>query len=242
MYISIKLPPAFGSFNQLRKENYPFNNLFTSYLAAVSQLGLNLGMDVEELVGYIEDRIFDGQRLPDVPEGAEPVNIRYKINIPENAEESHPGIVVQRYIEGSSLTNRMAVMYIARMTLRLSAAYGTSLFRLTRLITDLQNENVGVRGTVKREQKKPEQKQISSFVQEEPAPMPKMRIRPSATPVEQSPVLQQAPASSSAERARAAVNALAGLAAQVEPDDGSTDASEAAPDVVKTNPALSDFL
>ena len=127
MYISIKLPPAFGSFNRLRQENYPFNSLFTAYLAEVSRLGLSLGLDIEELVGYIEDRLFEGERLPDIPEGDEPVNMRYKTDDED----------VVAYIGGSKLTNRMAVLYITRMTLRLSAAHGNSLFRLTKLISDL---------------------------------------------------------------------------------------------------------
>lgn len=234
MYISIKLPPAFGSFNRIRKENYPFNNLFTSYLAAVAELGLSLGMDVEELVGYIEDRVFDGQRLPDVPdmpEGAEPVNIRYKVNVPEDADETHPGNIVRQYIEGSSLTNRMAVMYIARMTLRMSAAYGTSLFRLTRLITDLNDGSM--------QKRKPEIAKLEPVVAKpeaaasEPA-VPKVRIKAAETRSEPAPAVQTPqPASDAAQKAREAVSALAGLAAEVE-DTEST--------VVETNPALSDFL
>lgn len=246
MYISIKLPAAFGSFNQLRKENYPFNNLFTSYLAAVARLGLGMKMDVEELVGYIEDRIFDGQRVPDVPEGTEPVNIRYKVNIPEDADETHPGNVVKQYIEGSILTNRMAVMYIARMTLRLSAAYGTSLMRLTRLITDLGMEKPAKkRGPKpKPEARKPEpvmeEPVIAEPAMEEPAedpepPMPKIsrkapEPKPEPMPVPEEPIKL----STTAEEARAAVNALAGLVGDIEPEEDTP--------IVETNPALRDFL
>lgn len=132
MYINIKLPPDFGAFNRFRMENYPFNGLFTSYLAALSRMGTALSMDVDELVGYIEDRVFEGERLPDVPEGEEnaPVNIRYKTDDPD----------VTAYIGSSRLTNRMAIMYIVRMTMRLSVAYGTSLLRLTRLIKGMSGE------------------------------------------------------------------------------------------------------
>lgn len=237
MYISIKLPPAFGSFNQLRRENYPFNNLFTSYLAAVSQLGLNLKMDVEELVGYIEDRVFEGQRLPDVPKGTEPVNIRYKINVPEDADENHPGNVVQRYIEGSVLTNRMAVMYIARMTLRMSVAYGTSLFRLTRLITDLSNEKVVSK--TKSEPKKQESVQTRPKKEAKTSmPMPKVSTK-AESKQEIIPETSVTPSpSAEAEKARAAVSALAGLAAQVtEPEETNEES-----DIVETNPALKAFL
>lgn len=256
MYISIKLPPEFGSFNQLRKENYPFNNLFTTYLAAVSKLGLDRKMDVAELVGYIEDRVFDGQRLPDVPKGTEPVNIRYKINIPEDADDNHPGNIVQRYIEGSVLTNRMAVMYIARMTLRMSAAYGTSLFRLTKLITDLndgkmekkvktetkkqsvQEKQEPIRQETKLVKQEPEVADKEDILEETPMPMPKVSAKAS----ESKPVQETAPKSSAsieAERARAAVGALADLAAQVaEPESESVEE----PAIVETNPALQSFL
>lgn len=235
MYISIKLPPAFGSFNRLRKENYPFNNLFTTYLAAVSRLGLELHMDVDELVGYIEDRIFEGQRVPDVPEGTEPVNIRYKTEDPD----------VIKYIGGSSLTNRMAVMYIARMTMRLSAAYGTSLFRLTKLIADLDPSAEIVRTPKKPKEQpapKPAPKPVSKPKEEpkkeqEPLPMPRIS---SKAPVQQEVLPEQQPVSSSvlksAEEAKKALSELAELTAQAEEtDDG------AGSDVVETNPYLSQF-
>lgn len=236
MYISIKLPPEFGSFNRIRKENYPFNNLFTAYLAAISRLGLSHHMDVEELVGYIEDRVFDGQRLPDVPTGNEPVNLRYKTEDPD----------VVKYIGGSSLTNRMAVMYIARMTLRLSAAYGTSLFRLMRLINDLQDE--GQKTVKDRHEEQP--------ITEQPVPKPKTRyeekrddvpvkmpgIRISGKAAEQQPVQIQEPQTSSvsesAEAAKAALSELASLTAQA---DMSKDEGGNESDVVQTNPFLEQF-
>lgn len=238
MYISIKLPPAFGSFNRLRKENYPFNSLFTSYLAAVSRLGLALQMDVEELVGYIEDRVFDGQRLPDVPdgEGDGPVNFRYKTEDPD----------VTEYIGGCSGTNRMAVMYIARMTLRLSAAYGTSLFRLTRLITDLSPQAEAARKPkeqARKEPVKPKERPAPRPVRQEQeedmpaAPMPRVTNKAPATQ-EPAPVMPgQVPSSvqASADAAKAALNELAELTAQAdtEQQDGQ---------VVQTNPFLNSFL
>lgn len=249
MYISIKLPPAFGSFNRLRKENYPFNNLFTAYLAAVSRLGLAMEMDVEELVGYIEDSIFEGQRLPDVPEGNEPVNLRYKTDDPD----------VVKYIGGSIHTNRMAVMYIARMTLRLSVAYGTSLFRLTRLINDLgssagtQKVSRKSKEPVRREgikteekpvpvpkpererlpEKKPEQEQEM----EEMVPGPRVSNRSAVPPV---PVPEAKPSTTSAsvEAARAAISELAELtAATAEQDDSDNEKP-----IVETNPYLDQFF
>ncbi len=231
MYISIKLPPAFGSFNRLRKENYPFNNLFTSYLAAVSRLGLSLGIDVGELVGYIEDRVFDGQRVPDVPEGNEPVNIRYKTDDPD----------VIKYIGGTALTNRMAVMYIARMTLRLSAAYGTSLFRLTKLINDIGCPSAQAKPPKKtKETDKAEQVQETETVskperpkktepEETSAPMPHIKrrlITQTEEPAENPS--QTASVSASVEAAKAALNELDDLAAQAE--------------TVTTNPYLNQFM
>lgn len=148
MYISIKLPAAFGSFNRLRKENYPFNSSFTEFLDAICTLGIAKGMEVGELVGWIEDRVFDGQRLPDVPEDESGgiVNIRYKID-----NDKYPNIV--KYISGGKdTTNRMAIMYVARMVLRMSVTYGTSLFRLKRVITDLMNEKPAKRAKTKEEE------------------------------------------------------------------------------------------
>lgn len=243
MYISIKLPPAFGSFNRLRQENYPFNNLFTAYLAEVSRLGLSLGMDVEELVGYIEDRIFEGQRLPDIPEGNEPVNMRYSTDDPD----------VVAYIGGSELTNRMAVLYITRMTLRLSATYGNSLFRLTRLITDLGNEagttqaktpkeKPAVKETVRPKPVPPVKKEPVPIKQpakeEKPAeevPMPRVSSKAVVRePEAQEPAMEEQKPSvlESAEAAKAALNELAELTAAAQSEEG---------EVIETNPLLGTF-
>lgn len=243
MYISIKLPASFGAFNQLRKENYPFNALFTNYLAAVCRLGLKLQTDVDGLVGFIEDRVFDGERLPDVPDGNEPVNIRYKTEDPD----------VLKYIGASALTNRNAVMYIARMTLRLSAAYGTSLLRLTKVINDLDpSEQVKkpAREQAPKETPKPKPKpkteagpkaetqakpkEESQMVETQmvETPMPRVSSRAAQDPAP-APESEAPQKNASAEAARAALGELAELVEEAQPDD--------AP-VVETNPYLNNFL
>lgn len=243
MYISIKLPPAFGSFNRLRQENYPFNSLFTAYLAEVSRLGLSLGLDIEELVGYIEDRLFEGERLPDIPEGDEPVNMRYKTDDED----------VVAYIGGSKLTNRMAVLYITRMTLRLSAAHGNSLFRLTKLISDLNTADAAPARMPKekpaakpketapvkknpvpiKKEEKHEEKQ-----EETPVPMPRVSSKAAVS----EPVTAKQPAGEqkssvleSAEAAKAALSELTELTAAAQPAD------TAEGEVIETNPLLGAF-
>lgn len=243
MYISIKLPPAFGSFNRLRQENYPFNSLFTAYLAEVSRLGLSLGMDIEELVGYIEDRVFEGTRLPDIPEGDEPVNMRYKTDDKD----------VVAYIGGSSLTNRMAVLYITRMTLRLSAAYGNSLFRLTKLISDLNTadaaptrmpkEKPAAKEPVRAKEAVPVKKSpVPAPVkkEEEPEEIPMPRVSSKAAVSE--PMAAEQPAGEqkssvleSAEAAKAALSELSELTAAAQPAD------TAEGEVIETNPLLGAF-
>lgn len=239
MYISIKLPPAFGSFNRLRQENYPFNSLFTAYLAEVSRLGLSLGLDIEELVGYIEDRLFEGERLPDIPEGDEPVNMRYKTDDED----------VVAYIGGSKLTNRMAVLYITRMTLRLSAAHGNSLFRLTKLISDLNTADAAParmpkeKPAAKPKETAPMKKNPVPVKQEEkqeetPAPMPRVSSKAAVS----EPVTTKQPAGEqkssvleSAEAAKAALSELTELTAAAQPAD------TAEGEVIETNPLLGAF-
>lgn len=234
MYISIKLPPEFGSFNRLRKENYPFNKLFTGFLKEVSKLGLSRHIDVEELVGYIEDRIFDGQRVPDIPYGDEPVNVRYKTDDPDVVE----------YIGGSDLNNRMAVLYITRMMLRMSAAYGTSLFRLTRVIRDLDipakpKRAVEPKAAAEQPLPKPRKTYVKPAAAEpdeeedemgeEPAKMPGVRLSgraaEAAEPESKAPTSSSA--SESAQKAKAALSELESLTEKA--------------DVVETNPFLSQF-
>lgn len=239
MYISIKLPPAFGSFNRLRQENYPFNSLFTAYLAEVSRLGLSLGLDIEELVGYIEDRLFEGERLPDIPEGDEPVNMRYKTDDED----------VVAYIGGSKLTNRMVVLYITRMTLRLSAAHGNSLFRLTKLISDLNTADAASARVPKEKpaakpketapvKKNPVPVKKEEKQEETPVPMPRVSSKAAVS----EPVTAKQPAGEqkssvleSAEAAKAALSELTELTAAAQPAD------TAEGEVIETNPLLGAF-
>lgn len=239
MYISIKLPPAFGSFNRLRQENYPFNSLFTAYLAEVSRLGLSLGLDIEELVGYIEDRLFEGERLPDIPEGDEPVNMRYKMDDKD----------VVAYIGGSKLTNRMAVLYITRMTLRLSAAHGNSLFRLTKLISDLNTADAAParmpkeKPAAKPKETAPVKKNPAPVKHEErqeetPVPMPRVSSKAAVSePVtaKQQAGEQKSSVLESAEAAKAALSELTELTAAAQPAD------TAEGEVIETNPLLGAF-
>lgn len=225
MYISIKLPPEFGSFNKLQAENYPFNALFTEYLAAISRLGMEKGMDVGELVGWIEDTVFEGRRLPDVPEGGEAVNIRYRTDDKD----------VAAYIGGSGSTNRMAVMWIARMTLRLSEEYGTSLFRLTRVIKDLSG--APEKAPARKEPKKRAERAVQDAPEEKRPVLPRVSSKgqkqeePEAQPERQ----EENKTASAMDSARAAMEALGEL-------DRLTGQAEEEGSVVATNPALAQFL
>lgn len=267
MYISIKLPPVFGSFNRLRVENYPFNNLFTEYLDAVCKLGLSKGLPVGELVGWIEDRVFDGQRLPDVPDEDDgtAVNIRYRIN-----DEKYPDIV--KYItENGETTNRMSIMYIARMTLRLSVCYGMSLFRLKRVITDLMNEKPAKKQRrIKEEEPIPAPRpKRTAAMEEEPVPVdpvpatrisgraaqedtakiPETETVPSAprisnrTVQEEEPVKEQEPPKNAPNGSGIAESASAAMAA-INELSGLAAAAENIKEgeIVETNPLLGDFL
>lgn len=245
MYISIKLPPEFGSFNRIRKDNYPFNVLFTGYLAAISRLGLAMQADVDELVGWIEDRVCGDGRLPDIPPGNEPVDVRYKTDDKDVVE----------YISQSRLKNKTAILYIVRMTLRLSAQYGTSLLRLTRLINDLGGAQEKPKKPRKEQPARPKEapKAVEKDEDDEPAPMsmPRVRIRQAEQPV-QPEVKQPEPAQdSAADEARNALSELQGLLGgngepvkkpvtepEEEPDD---DGDEGQGQAVVTNPFLSDF-
>ena len=225
MYISIKLPPEFGSFNKLQAENYPFNALFTEYLAAISRLGMEKGMDVGELVGWIEDTVFEGRRLPDVPEGGEAVNIRYRTDDKD----------VAAYIGGGGSTNRMAVMWIARMTLRLSEEYGTSLFRLTRVIKDLSGATE--KAPARKEPKKRAERAVQDVSEEKGPVLPRVSSKgqkqeePGPQPERQ----EENKSASAMDSARAAMEALGEL-------DRLTGQAEEEGSVVATNPALAQFL
>lgn len=127
MYISANLPPMYGQFNKIRRDNYPFRGTFERYLETIANLGLSLGMDADLLVGVIEDALLGDMRLPDIPEGNETVKFRITT---ENK-------TIMEYFENSELTNKMIVMLVIRMTLRLSERFGTSISRLTKLVSEI---------------------------------------------------------------------------------------------------------
>lgn len=127
MYIAANLPAFYGQFNQIQKDNYPFRKAFGKYLEAFARLGLALGLDADMLTGAIEDKLFEGRRLPDMEEGTEPVKFRFPL---ENG-------AVDEYFKSSELTNKAIILHVIRLTVRLSAEFGTSLPRLTRMLEKL---------------------------------------------------------------------------------------------------------
>ena len=127
MYISANLPPLYGRFNQLKEENYPFKHSFVSYLEAISRLGFSKDLEIDKVVGLIENSLLKGKRLPDIPRGDEAVKFRFTTENP----------TIIKYFEKNELSNKTAILLIVRMTLRLSEVFGTSLFRLTELIEEL---------------------------------------------------------------------------------------------------------
>lgn len=142
MYIAANLPPFYGQFKKIQRDNYPFSVTFVSYLEAIARLGLELKMDVDLLVGVIEDSLLKEDRLPDIPEGNEPVKFRF----------STDSKIIQEYFDGSSLTNKKIILLIIRTTLRLSERFGTSLARLTRMVAGLGTEETVIE-PIKREPK-----------------------------------------------------------------------------------------
>lgn len=151
MYIIAKLPALYGRFHQLQEENYPFRRAFETYLETISRLGLTLSEGPERLIGMIENSLFEGDRLPDIPEGDQPIQFRFSIDNP----------VIEEYFGQSDLTNKMIVTLIIRMTLRLSEKYGNSLSRLTLLIEELMPEEEQAEERPKIRIAKPRQTEVS---------------------------------------------------------------------------------
>ena len=120
MYISANLPERYGVFNTIRKDNFPFNQTFSQYVELIAQIGIYHKMNIVEVIGYIEDGIMGDERLPDIPEGNETVQFRFKTD----------SDVIEQFYKAQELTNRQVTMLIIMMTLRLSNRYGTSLHRI----------------------------------------------------------------------------------------------------------------
>ena len=120
MYISASLPERYGVFNDIRKDNFPFNQTFSKYVELIAQIGIDHKMSIVEVIGYIEDGLMGDERLPDIPEGDEPVQFRFKTD----------SDIIEQFYKAQEMTNRQVTMLIIMMTLRLSNRYGTSLHRI----------------------------------------------------------------------------------------------------------------
>lgn len=168
MYIYASLPRSYGAFNQIRKDNYPFNRLFPKYLKTLVKLGRNNEMDIFSLLGYVENELFEEDKLPDLPASKETLNFRFAI------EDEF----IEEYYREQDLTNKMITQMIIRSTIRLSEVYGTSLSRLGALITSIDDEedrnqslpNIKERVRIKETQKPTTTKNTNHAPVEEPIP------------------------------------------------------------------------
>ena len=215
MYIVAKLPARYGRFHQLQEENYPFRRAFERYLEAISALGLALDADPETTIGIIENALFSGERLPDIPDGDAPVNFRFSVDNP----------TIENFFASSDLTNKMIVTLVIRMTLRLAEKYGNSLSRLTILIEGLSARDVPEETPVSVPDRKEEPQEADSIRSRikiaAPAKKAETSIRSESDMLKRLENLTQKGDAMLAER-------------EEQPEEGET--------VVHTNPALADFL
>ena len=221
MLLKFQFPKRLGRFRILQEDNYPFNQMFGRYLGQICSLGLSLSLTVEELVGYIEDRLFEGKRLPDIPEGSEDISIRIRV---EDAD-------VEEYYawnKDQGISHKWTTLYLVRMTLRLAEGYGTSLSRLARLIQGLGEEEP--ERELKEAPKEPGGFRVShkAAIQEEVPETPPEKV---PVPEEEIPEKEEEEtvAASARKSAQAAKEALKELTSLTEES------------VVETNPLLSQF-
>ena len=214
MYIVAKLPASYGRFHQLQEENYPFRRAFERYLEAVAALGLALDADPETTIGIIENALFSGERLPDIPDGDAPVNFRFSVDNP----------TIENFFASSDLTNKMIVTLVIRMTLRLAEKYGNSLSRLTILIEGLSARDVPEETPVSVPDRKEEPQEADSI-------RSRIKIAAPAKKAE-TPIRSESDMLKRLENLTQKGDAM--LAEREETEEGET--------VVHTNPALADFL
>ena len=217
MYIAANLPAMYGAFQTIRDGNYPFNRQFTKYIETIIQIGLEGDLDIEDLIGFIEDNLMaEDERLPDIPKGNLVVSFRY----------STSNETIQKYYRQQNINNKDITLLIIQMTLRLSVKFGTSLPRLRNQLVNMD----AVRYV-------PETKPKIKHVPRKPAPVaatPTVDVS-AVVPVETAP-----PEKSDADDKDAMLTRLERLAKK-----GASALGEEQTDddtVVATNPALGDFF
>lgn len=248
MYVIASLPMQYGQFNRIKEDNYPFQSAFTSYLEAFCSLGLALSMDAAALTGYIEESLFAGRRLPDIVPGNAPVKFRFPVS---NA-------TVERYFkEAAKMKNKTAVLHVVRMTLRLSAEYGTSLARLTHLlrslaaesqggcvqegaVVDKSVENVERPNDARKKHPQSVDNHVDNHADGEEGPVQQPAEPATDAPAGKDGLGQQTPAEPAKEQVLEKLNALVQKAGELSGTPAAGPGSGAP--VVETNPLLSDFF
>lgn len=156
MILEVSLPGAFGRFNTIKRDNFPFGTFFEETVAAICRKGLEWGVSAPVLTGELEDILMGDNPLPDIPDGGEqPVHWRQKTERPE----------ILAYFKASDLSNRQTLLLFVRLLIRLSVSLGTSLPRMTKRIEALANPF---------EEKEPAEAPVAAPKTEE---MPKVRVK-----------------------------------------------------------------
>lgn len=130
MRIRSRLPKTYGAFKTIQKDNHPFRQNFKEYLEVIASLGLAKNLSVNDTTGYIEDVLFKGERIPDIPEGTTPGEF-------DMGEASQ---IVSDFYNKQTMSTSEVTLTIVRMTLRLSVKFGTSLQRLKYQIENIAND------------------------------------------------------------------------------------------------------
>ncbi len=124
--IKLHLPPMYNRWHQIKKENTKF--ALYQYLSALTDIMDRINGTTSELVGYLEDHAFPDAYVPDIPVVEGELSSQSSITIPEEYEE---------LLDEPGLSPATAFLLIIQITMRLSAQYGTSLLKLTRVVEKL---------------------------------------------------------------------------------------------------------
>lgn len=130
MHLTANLPADFGGLEAIKRDNFPFNQLFPEFIVSVALLRRSTGYSVTDVIGYIEDELVYIGQAPVKSPVRKPVSFRIKTSDSD---------IIDFYAHADGLKKHTTIRLV-KLLLNLSEIYGTSMPHMIYMINKLRRQ------------------------------------------------------------------------------------------------------
>lgn len=144
MHIRINLPREYHELNQLKKDNYPYRVMFSSFMEEVANLANQEDLTPIQAIGRIEYSLatqYQNETQQEAPQ----------LNLTSNGDADNISVdyvddneTVRDFYADADMTNKQLTLMLLRLMLRLYRFYGPSLAVMIWKIRELENGTTSV--------------------------------------------------------------------------------------------------